>query len=339
MTCRVAIIGLGLVAGLHVQAVNSLSGFEVYGVFSRDYSKTKGFAESFATNAIAFRKFSDLCNDENVDLVLLLTPPNARLDYVEALTKAGKPLIVEKPLERNFDRAQNIVEQGKIHKSPIGVFLQHRKRPSIEALNKLIDQKRLGTIATVEVRIPWWREQHYYDQDGRGTWARDGGGVLITQAIHTLDIMLLLCGPVKEVQGLIHTSALHKLEAEDFSGALLTFESGARGTLMASTTHFPGSKEEIILNCSEATVNISGADLKIFYHDGKLEQLESGSQTGSGSDPMDFSHAWHASVLDDFWSEFTNKQKIQISAESALPVHKLIDTIINSSKLGKKVII
>ena len=197
----------------------------------------------------------------------------------------------------------------------------------------------MGTIATVEVRIPWWREQHYYDQDGRGTWARDGGGVLITQAIHTLDIMLLLCGPVKEVQGMIHTSALHKLEAEDFSGALLTFESGARGTLMASTTHFPGSKEEIILNCSEATVNISGADLKIFYHDGKLEQLESGSQTGSGSDPMDFSHAWHASVLDDFWSEFTNKQKIQISAESALPVHKLIDTIINSSKLGKKVII
>ena len=146
MTCRVAIVGLGMVAGLHVQAVNSLNGFEVYGVFSRDYSKTKGFAESFATNAIAFRKFSDLCNDENVDLVLLLTPPNARLDYVEALTKAGKPLIVEKPLERNFDRAQNIVEQGKIHKSPIGIFLQHRKRPSIEALKKLIDQRRVGTI-------------------------------------------------------------------------------------------------------------------------------------------------------------------------------------------------
>jgi predicted dehydrogenase len=138
---------------------------------------------------------------------------------------------------------------------------------------------------------------------------------------------------------MIHTSSLHKLEAEDFSGALLNFKSGARGTLMASTTHYPGSKEEIILNCSEATVNISGDDLKIFYHDGKLEHLESSSQTGSGSDPMDFSHTWHASVLDDFWSKFTTKQKIQISAESALPVHKLIDTIINSSKLGKKVII
>ena len=337
MTCRVAIIGLGMVAGLHVQAVNSLNGFEVYGVFSRDYSKTKGFAESFATNAIAFRKFSDLCNDENVDLVLLLTPPNARLDYVEALTKAGKPLIVEKPLERNFDRAQNIVEQGKIHKSPIGVFLQHRKRPSIEALKKLIDQKRLGTIATVEVRIPWWREQHYYDQDGRGTWARDGGGVLITQAIHTLDIMLLLCGPVKEVQGLIHTSALHKLEAEDFSGALLNFESGARGTLMASTTHFPGHKEEIILNCSEATVNISGADLKVFYHNGKIESLETDSQTGSGSDPMDFSYTWHANVIEQFWTQFTKNQQIEISAESALPVQQLIDAIVRSSKLEKKV--
>ena len=339
MTCRVAIVGLGMVAGLHVQAVNSLDGFEVYGVFSRDYLKTKDFAESFAANAIAFRKFADLCSDENVDLVLLLTPPNARLDYVKALTKAGKPLIVEKPLERNFDRSQNIVEQGKIHKTPIGVFLQHRKRPSIEALKKLIDERRVGNVATVEVRIPWWREQDYYDQDGRGTLSRDGGGVLITQAIHTLDIMLLLCGPVKEVQGMIHTSSLHKLEAEDFSGALLNFESGARGTLMASTTHFPGSKEEIILNCSEATVNISGDDLKIFYHEGKIEHLESGSQTGSGSDPMDFSYAWHAGVLDQFWNEFTSKQEIQISAESALPVHRLIDAIIHSSELGKKVTI
>ena len=339
MNCRVAIVGLGMVAGLHVQAVNSLNGFEVYGVFSRNYLRTKEFAKSFAAKAIAFKKFSDLCNDKNVDLVLLLTPPNARLDYVEALAKAGKPLIVEKPLERDFYRAQNIVEQGKIHNIPIGVFLQHRKRPSIEVLKKLIDEKRLGKVATVEVRIPWWREQHYYDQDGRGTWARDGGGVLITQAIHTLDIMLLLCGPVEEVQGMIHTSALHKLEAEDFSGALLKFKSGARGTLMASTTHYPGSREEIILNCSKATVNISGADLKILYHDGRLEHLESSSQTGSGSDPMDFSHAWHASVLDDFWSKITTKQRIQISAESALPVHKLIDTIINSSRLGKKVII
>jgi len=337
MTCRVAIIGLGMVAGLHVQAVNSLSGFQVYGLFSRDESKTQDFAEKYAKGAKIFKQFDELCDDEEIDLVLLLTPPNARLDYVEALTKAGKPLIVEKPLERNFDRAQNIVEQGKIHKSPIGVFLQHRKRPSIEALKKLIDQKRLGTIATVEVRIPWWREQHYYDQDGRGTWARDGGGVLITQAIHTLDIMLLLCGPVKEVQGLIHTSALHKLEAEDFSGALLNFESGARGTLMASTTHFPGHKEEIILNCSEATVNISGADLKVFYHNGKIESLETDSQTGSGSDPMDFSYTWHANVIEQFWTQFTKNQQIEISAESALPVQQLIDAIVRSSKLEKKV--
>ena len=337
MTCHVAIIGLGMVAGLHVQAVNSLSGFQVYGLFSRDESKTQDFAEKYAKGAKIFKQFDELCDDEEIDLVLLLTPPNARLDYVEALTKAGKPLIVEKPLERNFDRAQNIVEQGKIHKSPIGVFLQHRKRPSIEALKKLIDQKRLGTIATVEVRIPWWREQHYYDQDGRGTWARDGGGVLITQAIHTLDIMLLLCGPVKEVQGLIHTSALHKLEAEDFSGALLNFESGARGTLMASTTHYPGHKEEIILNCSEATVNISGADLKVFYHNGKIESLETDSQTGSGSDPMDFSYTWHANVIEQFWTQFTKNQQIEISAESALPVQRLIDAIVRSSKLEKKV--
>jgi len=337
MTCRVAIVGLGMVAGLHVQAVNSLDGFEVYGVFSRNYLKTRDFAKSFTANAIAFKNFLDLCNDKNVDLVLLLTPPNARLDYVKALTKAGKPLIVEKPLERDFERSRNIVEQGKIHNTPIGVFLQHRKRPSIEALKKLLDEKRLGNVATVEVRIPWWREQDYYDQDGRGTLSRDGGGVLITQAIHTLDIMLLLCGPVKEVQGMIHTSSLHKLEAEDFSGALLNFKSGARGTLMASTTHYPGSKEEIILNCSEATVNISGADLKVFYHNGKIEYLETDSQTGSGSDPMDFSYTWHANVIEQFWTQFTKNQQIEISAESALPVQQLIDAIVRSAKLEKKV--
>ena len=249
----------------------------------------------------------------------------------------GKPVIVEKPLERDFERAFKVVEQGKSHKIPIGVFLQHRKRPSIEILKNLIDKKQIGDVSTVEVRIPWWREQTYYDQEGRGTFERDGGGVLITQAIHTLDIMLLLCGPVKEVHGMVHTSSFHQLEAEDFSGALLNFESGARGTLMASTTHFPGHKEEIILNCSEATVNISGADLKVFYRNGKIESLETDFQTGSGSDPMDFSYTWHANVIEQFWTQFAKNQKIEISAESALPVQQLIDAIVRSSKLEKKV--
>ena len=337
MTCRVAIIGLGMVARLHIQAVNSLSGFLVYGLFSRDESKTQDFAEKYAKDAKIFKQFDELCDDEEIDLVLLLTPPNARLDYIKALTKVGKPVIVEKPLERDFERAFKVVEQGKTHKIPIGVFLQHRKRPSIEILKNLIDKKQIGDVSTVEVRIPWWREQTYYDQEGRGTFERDGGGVLITQAIHTLDIMLLLCGPVKEVHGMVHTSSFHQLEAEDFSGALLNFESGARGTLMASTTHFPGHKEEIILNCSEATVNISGADLKVFYRNGKIESLETDSQTGSGSDPMDFSYTWHANVIKQFWTQFTKNQQIEISAESALPVQRLIDAIVKSSKLEKKV--
>ena len=106
---------------------------------------------------------------------------------------------------------------------------------------------------------------------------------------------------------------------------------------MASTTHFPGHKEEIILNCSEATVNISGADLKVFYHNGKIESLETDSQTGSGSDPMDFSYTWHANIIEQFWTQFTKNQQIEISAESALPVQQLIDAIVRSSKLEKKV--
>ena len=105
MTCRVAIIGLGMVARLHIQAVNSLSGFQVYGLFSRDESKTQDFAEKYAKDAKIFKQFDELCDDEEIDLVLLLTPPNARLDYIKALTKVGKPVIVEKPLERDFERA------------------------------------------------------------------------------------------------------------------------------------------------------------------------------------------------------------------------------------------
>ncbi|NCX28726.1 MAG: gfo/Idh/MocA family oxidoreductase, partial [Rhodobacterales bacterium] len=277
---------------------------------------------------------------ETINASLKLLARNTSLICLDQVQIKGAKMlssIVEKPLERDFERAFKVVEQGKSHKIPIGVFLQHRKRPSIEILKNLIDKKQIGDVSTVEVRIPWWREQTYYDQEGRGTFERDGGGVLITQAIHTLDIMLLLCGPVKEVHGMVHTSSFHQLEAEDFSGALLNFESGARGTLMASTTHFPGHKEEIILNCSEATVNISGADLKVFYHNGKIESLETDSQTGSGSDPMDFSYTWHANVIEQFWTQFTKNQQIEISAESALPVQQLIDAIVRSSKLEKKV--
>ena len=160
---------------------------------------------------------------------MILTPPNTHLELVERFAAAGKHILLEKPLERSTERALRLVEAAEAAGVKLGVVFQHRFREASEHLRQLLRQRALGELAVVNVSCPWWRPQSYYDEPGRGTLARDGGGVLITQAIHTLDLTLSLAGPVAEVAAITGTTGLHRMETEDFAGGGLRFANGALG--------------------------------------------------------------------------------------------------------------
>ena len=334
----VGVIGTGMAAAPHAKALNDLRDhIDLRGVFSRNAEKCKTFASRFELPFI--KNIEDLINDPKLDIIIILTPPNQRLKLVQQFSDAGKHILMEKPVERSSAKAKKIVNLCKEKNVKLGIVFQHRFRESSQKLKKLILSHSLGSIFTVQVQVPWWRDQSYYDEPGRGSYERDGGGVLISQAIHTLDLMLSLTGPVSEVQALSSTSQFHKMESEDFVAGGLKFKSGASGSIFASTSSFPGNAESITLNCEKASAHLQSGVLTIKWLDGRSEKFGETSGTGGGADPMAFPHDWHRDLIDNFVKSVQNKYNSLISGEEALNVHELIDALIESSNKGKLITI
>lgn len=332
---NIVLIGLGMVADMHARAI-AASGLDIrlHGVLARRLGAAQNFADSQGGAVRVYDDLEQITRDKDVGFALLATPPDARADYVTALAGAGIPILMEKPLERDHARARALVEICEAAPVPLGVVLQHRMRPAARRLAALLAEGTLGRITTVDVRVPWWRDQGYYDAPGRGTYARDGGGVLITQAIHTIDLMLHLCGPVSKVSALTATSDLHRMEAEDFAAATLRFDNGAVGVLVASTTHYPGGAESITLNATRASACLTGDSLVVQYHDGRCARFGADAATGGGADPMAFDHAWHQAVIEDFATALHDARPPAITGRSALPAQALIDAIAAASRSG-----
>ena len=210
-------------------------------------------------------------------------------------------------------------------------MLQSRFRAASDHLRGLIESGALGDLAAVHVTCPWWRPQSYYDQPGRGTLERDGGGVLITQAIHTLDLMLSLTGPVAEVAAIAGTTALHRMESEDFVGAGLRFANGAPGALMATTAAYPGMPERIELIGTKASAD---PRRRRGHHPppGRPDERVGEEQsTGGGADPMDFPHDAHRALIADFLDAIAQRRSPRVSGREALKVHRFIDALLRAS--------
>jgi len=333
---NIALIGLGMVAATHVQAVQSAEKLHLSGVWSRDSAKTADFAARHATRA--FGSVQEIVQDPAIDFVILATPPNARRDIVQELAAAGKPILMEKPIERDVQAASDLVQICAQAGVPLAMMLQHRAREASQALKTALETGALGEICTVDLRVPWWRAQSYYDAPGpgRGTYARDGGGVMISQAIHTLDLAIWLLGPIRAVQAMMRQTALHHLEAEDWAGALFDMQCGAFGTLLATTAAYPGGAETIALQGTKAAAHLGSGVLEISYLDGRKTRVGAEGATGGGADPMAFTHEWHQSVIEDFAQALRSGGQPLATGQSALAAHAVIDAMQRSSESGQK---
>ncbi len=334
---RVAIIGLGMAVTPHAKSLLDLKDrAEVVWAMSPSAARRDTFAAKFP-----FPTTGDLdaiVKDPSTTAVAVLTPPNTHLELVEKLAAAGKHILLEKPLDVATERSLRLVEAGQKAGVIIGVVLQHRFKPAAERLAAILREGRLGTIVSCSTRIPWWRPQSYYDEPGRGTLARDGGGVLITQAIHILDLMLSLAGPVSEVCGYTTTTPVHRMETEDYACAAVRYANGALGIIEATTASYPGGADRIEFTGSKGSAVLSGYGLTAHFHDGSQEvfapQVAFG---GGGPDPMNFPHDDHLAVWRDFLDAIEQHREPRISAIEALKVHRLIDAMLEAGKSEGKV--
>lgn len=327
---RIALIGLGMAVTPHAQSLLDLrERVEVAYAFSRSAARRAQFAERF--DFPLCDDLTKILDDPSVDAVLIMTPPNTHLEIVQRCAAAGKHILLEKPLERDTARAEQLVALAEQAGVTLGVVFQHRFRPAAEHLRQLIESSALGRLAVINVAIPWWRPQSYYDEPGRGTRERDGGGVLITQGIHVLDLLLSLAGPISEVAAIAGTSALHRMESEDCVGAGLRFRNGALGALQATTALYPGFSERIELSGELGSAVLAGGHLQVFYQDGREETVGAAASTGGGADPMAFSHEPHRAVLTDFLDALAQQRAPRVTGRAALRVQRLIDALLQSA--------
>jgi UDP-N-acetyl-2-amino-2-deoxyglucuronate dehydrogenase len=323
---RIAIVGLGMAVTPHARSLLDLKDrVQVAYAFSPSPERRARFAERFAFPQCD--RLETVLEDRSVGAVLVLTPPNTHLEIVERCAAAGKHVLLEKPLEISTARAEELVRKSA--KVKLGVVLQHRFRPAAEKLRERM--KDLGQIVSASAAIPNWRPQSYYDQPGRGTRWRDGGGVLLTQGIHTLDLFLSFVGEAAEVKSFVTTTPVHKMETEDLVAAAVRFKSGAIGTVHATTTAYPGYPERIELIGTRGTALLEGTSLKIDLQGEKPFEMKTDSGSGgTGADPMAFPHDWHRSVLADFLDAIEHDREPRVSGAEALKVHRFIDALLRS---------
>ena len=325
MAFRVGLVGLGMAVTPHAKSLLDLKDrVEVAYAYSPSERRRAEFAKKFPFPQCD--QPETILEDRSVGAVLVLTPPNTHLELVARFASAGKHVLLEKPLEISTTRAEQLVEKASGMK--LGVVLQHRFRPAAEKLREVMPQ--LGKIVSASAHIPVWRPQSYYDQPGRGTRARDGGGVLLTQGIHTLDLLVSFAGEAAEVRSFATTTPVHRMETEDLVCAAVRWKSGALGVVKATTTAYPGFAERIELIGTSGTALLQGTSLQMQFQDGKTVELKTDAGGGgTGADPMAFPHDWHRGVLTDFLDAIEQDRQPRVNGAEALKVHRFIDQLLD----------
>lgn len=330
----IAMVGAGVIGASHVAALSALQArAALLTVQTRRPERASDLAKLYnGPHPVLTDDLAEVTGNPDIQAVIVATPPSVRIDLIQALAGAGKHILLEKPVARTSEEARRVVEICEAAGVTLGMVFQHRFRDPSQEASRLIAGGDLGALGHVEIAAPLWRDQSYYDEAGRGTYARDGGGVLLTNAIHSIDLMLSLTGPITEVQAMTATTPLHRMEAEDFAVAGLRFASGAVGSLVASTASFPPQPEVIRLHFERASLRLDRDALEIEWRDGRSERR--------GTAEADFQTLkvlWHRRVIEDFLSALETGHTPLVTGRQALATHQLITAIEDSSRIGRRV--
>lgn len=326
MAIGVGIIGLGMAVTPHMLALRDLAEagrVRIVGGHAPSPARREGFAARWA--APVFDGVDALLASPGLDLVLILAPPGEHLPIAERVAAAGKHMIVEKPLERTVARAERLAEVAERAGVRAAVCFQHRFRPGALELARRLRTGDLGTPLSASASIRWWRDDTYFAQPGRGTVARDGGGVLLTQAIHTMDLLLHLMGPVRDVVGFAGMSGLRRIDTEDIAAAAVRFANGAIGVIDATSVARPGFPERIEIAGTGASALLIGNRLEWHGGGGPPEVIDPGSGTGGGADPMAFDHGPHRALIGEMLDAIAQGRAPSNDLRSAIHVQRLIE--------------
>ncbi len=301
-----AIIGTGMISQFHARAIAEVHGAKLIACFDRSKPSAKKFAKKLGCTA--YDSLDAMLDDPAVDVVTVATPSGAHMEPAIAAARAGKHVIIEKPLEITLKRCDCIIRECEKQGVKLSAIFPSRFHDSSIKMKRAIDAGRFGRLTLGDAYVKWFRTQEYYDSGAwRGTWKLDGGGALMNQAIHTVDLLTWLMGPVVEIQANTATLAHKRIEVEDVATATLRFANGALGVIEATTAAYPGYLKRIELHGSEGSAVLEEEDLKAWDFAKKnrsdaaiLREMASVKSTGGGAaDPAAIGHHGHTMQFRD----------------------------------------
>jgi UDP-N-acetyl-2-amino-2-deoxyglucuronate dehydrogenase len=333
------IIGAGAIAEVHARSIDTIMEAELIGVYDHNPDRTTAFSMKF--NCKAFESAEELCNDNRIDIVCICTPSGLHLEPALAVINAGKHCVIEKPLETTLERCDKIIDAGIRKKVLVsGIFPMRFSRVYIE-LKKALDEERFGKLVMGDAYIKWYRSSEYYkDVKWRSSFNSSGGGAVMNQGIHSVDLLRWFMGKVEAVCAFTGMLGHENLEVEDVAAATLRFENGAMGVIEASTAVNPGFYRKMEILGTRGSVVIEEEKILTWKFDEERdsdriirEKYSGDNQAGGGvSDPKAISDIGHLRQLLDILKALDNGHPPAVDALEARKAVELVLAIYASAR-------
>ncbi len=343
---RCAVVGTGTVGQSHVRVIPTLAEAKLVAVCDLIHERAQAvLAKHNVHNVPIYTEMQEMLSEEDIDVIHLATPSGAHLGHALAAFKAGKNVICEKPLEIKTERVDKMIETARSCNVKLACIFQGRWKDENRAIKQAMDEGRFGTISWAGCFTPWYRPDKYYEEvDWRGTWQWDGGGALMNQGIHAVDLLQWIVGKVKAVSA-YGSSRIHpKIETEDTMSVALEFENGAHGSILSTTAMFPGMPTRIEVGGENGTA-VSENGLKIFkFREERdsdnelLERLAPGSKPtvagGAHSNAAAINQDFHARNIQAILSAWAEGREAETAGPEARKAVAIVEAIYESNRKG-----
>ncbi len=342
-----ALVGCGMIARFHARAVAEIPGARVAALVSRSAANAESLLRETNTPPCpVFDSLAAALREPGVDVVVITTPSGAHLEPAALAAAAGKHVVVEKPLEITPERCDRIIAACDANKVKLCTIFPSRFADSNATLKAAVDAGRFGRLTLGETTCKWWRSQSYYDEGGwKGTQALDGGGAMMNQAIHNVDLLLWLMGPATHVTGMTATLAHERIEVEDTAAAVLRFASGAVGVIQATTSVHPGYPKTVAVHGDKGSAVIEQEDVLRWdfapetADDRAVKErfAQKAGASGGAADPKAIGHEGHRRQLADFVDAIRDDRPPKVDGREGRRAVELICGVYESARTGRVV--
>lgn len=341
-TWNIGVVGAGLIADFHAKAVNDIANAKLIGFCDIVPEHANKLADKYSCRT--FDDYMQMARTDDIDILAIATPSGLHMEPTIAAAQHGKHVLCEKPMEVTLDRINAMIAAHDKAGTKLGGIFPYRYNDTLAVLKKAIDGGRFGIVTFAGVFVPWWRTDEYYTDSWHGTWKLDGGGALMNQSIHMIDMLCDVMGPVESVQAYTHNLGHPQIEAEDTAVASLRFTNGAVGLIHGTTGSWPGQFRRFEITGTKGTViQLEDSFTTWQFAEETPEDVQVRSKFGQISggggvaDPAAIEYENHTRNFKAFIDSLESGVEFSINGHEARKAVELIVAIYKSAREGKLV--